>query len=58
MAPALRSRGNVLLDAAFAVASGVQQPSKEAPVLDSALLLTTVAFFAVSLAYVAACDRL
>ena len=58
MTPGLRSRGNVLLDAAFAVASGVQQPCKEASVLDTILLLTTVAFFAVSLAYVAACDRL
>jgi hypothetical protein len=36
----------------------VQQPPKEAPVLDTIFLLTTVAFFAVSLAYVAACERL
>jgi hypothetical protein len=36
----------------------VHQPSEEAPVLDTIFLITTVAFFAVSLAYVAACERL
>jgi hypothetical protein len=32
--------------------------AREASVIDTVLLLATVAFFAVSLAYAAACDRM
>jgi hypothetical protein len=56
--PGLSAASEPALVVGFGVASGLQRQSEEAPVLDTILLLTTVAFFAVSIAYAAACDHL